>query len=156
MPSASTRHINIAIKIAMPCFLFFTALPKVKHNAAGINRMEIISIKLVKAFGFSNGCAELTPLNPPPLVPDCLIAIWLAAGPIGTNCSVTISASGITCPFTVTVSASRLISAFSRIVPSALTAIGSTRDTVSAPFRFCITPPPTNSKEITKLSGRRI
>ena len=33
--------------------------------------------------GFSNGCAEFTPKNPPPFVPSCLIAIWLAAGPCG-------------------------------------------------------------------------
>ena len=39
-------------------------------------------------------------------------------------------------PSTVTVSVSKSITASSRISPSALTAIGSTRDTVSALFRF--------------------
>jgi len=30
--------------------------------------------------------AELDPKNPPPLVPSCLIAIWLATGPPGSVC----------------------------------------------------------------------
>ena len=59
---ATTRQRNIAIKIAIPCLLFFTAEPNVKHSAAGISRTEIISIRLVKALGFSKGCAELTPI----------------------------------------------------------------------------------------------
>ena len=37
---------------------------------------------------FSNGWAELTLKKPPPLVPSCLMAIWLAAGPPGMSCSV--------------------------------------------------------------------
>ena len=36
---------------------------------------------------FSNGCAELTLKNPPPFVPSCLIAIWLATGPRAITCS---------------------------------------------------------------------
>ena len=39
-----------------------------------------ISIRLVSAFGFSNGCAELALKMPPPLVPSSLIASWEAAG----------------------------------------------------------------------------
>ena len=35
----------------------------------------------VKAFGFSNGCAEFALTIPPPLVPSSLIASWLATGP---------------------------------------------------------------------------
>ena len=155
-PRAMHRQINIAANMATPCFLFFTAEPKVKQRAAGISKMEIISIRFVKALGFSSGCAEFTPLNPPPLVPDCLMATWLAAGPMGTNCSVTISASGTRMPSTVTVPASSSITAPSNISPSALTATGSTSDTVSAPFRFWITPPPTSSREMTRFSGIRI
>ena len=34
----------------------------------------------------SNGCAEFTLKNPPPFVPSCLIAIWLATGPPGIAC----------------------------------------------------------------------
>ncbi|MNG22872.1 hypothetical protein D3C84_1074120 [compost metagenome] len=50
--------------------------------------METISSRLLQAVGFSNGCAEFTPKKPPPLVPSCLMAIWLAAGPSGMLCSV--------------------------------------------------------------------
>ena len=35
-----------------------------------------------RCVGFSSGCAELTPKKPPPLVPSCLMAIWLATGPL--------------------------------------------------------------------------
>ncbi|MCY1251484.1 hypothetical protein D9M72_652530 [compost metagenome] len=45
--------------------------------------IDATSSRLLRAVGFSNGCAELTPKKPPPLVPSCLIAIWLAAGPSG-------------------------------------------------------------------------
>ncbi|MNY39020.1 hypothetical protein D3C86_1736830 [compost metagenome] len=55
--------------------------------------IEAISNRLLHAVGFSNGCVEFTPKKPPPLVPNCLIAIWLAAGPRGmtwsTPCTVT-------------------------------------------------------------------
>ena len=39
--------------------------------------------RLVMAFGFSNGWAPLTLKTPPPLMPSCLIATWLAAGNSG-------------------------------------------------------------------------
>ena len=61
-PSAITRQMNIAMNIAIPCFLFLTACPKVKQSAAGISSIEVISMRLVKALGFSSGCAELTPM----------------------------------------------------------------------------------------------
>ena len=52
------------------------------------------STAFVKQVGFSNGCAELAPKNPPPLVPICLIPINAAAGPRETDtvspCSVVI------------------------------------------------------------------
>ncbi|EKD27055.1 MAG: hypothetical protein ACD_79C00905G0001 [uncultured bacterium] len=37
--------------------------------------IESNSIKLDNGVGFSNGCAELTPKNPPPFEPSCLMAI---------------------------------------------------------------------------------
>ena len=46
--------------------------------------------KFDSGVGFSNGCAEFALKNPPPFVPSCLIAIWLAAGPSGTVCSDTV------------------------------------------------------------------
>ncbi len=51
-------------------------------SAAGMIRTASISTKLVNAVGFSNGCAELTLKNPPPLVPSSLIASWEATGPM--------------------------------------------------------------------------
>lgn len=56
-----TNTINIATKIANPCFLSLTVLPKVKQSAAEINNIDNNSIKLLNQFGFSNGCAKLTP-----------------------------------------------------------------------------------------------
>ncbi len=41
---------------------------------------------LVQMFGFSYGCAELTLKKPPPLVPSCLMATWLATGPCAIVC----------------------------------------------------------------------
>ena len=79
----------MARKMAIPCRLSRTFLPKVKHRAAGISRRETISKRLDRGVGFSKGCAELFPKKPPPLVPSCLIAIWLAAGPRGITCFVT-------------------------------------------------------------------
>ena len=52
-------------------------------SAAGISRIDSSSKKFDSGVGFSNGCAELTLKNPPPLVPSCLIAICDAAGPTG-------------------------------------------------------------------------
>ena len=50
--------------------------------------MKIANIdqKLDHGVGFSNGCAELALKKPPPLVPSCLIASWLATGPIAITC----------------------------------------------------------------------
>ena len=56
----------------------------------------------------------------------------------------------------VTVPEERSMSAFSRIIPSALTAIGSTREIVSASLKFWITPPLTSKTEIIRFSGSRI
>ena len=43
--------------------------------------------KLEKVVAFSNGNAELTLKNPPPLVPSCLMAICEATGPSASTCS---------------------------------------------------------------------
>ncbi len=41
---------------------------------------------LLQALGFSKGCAELAPKNPPPLVPRCLMGMSAATGPREINC----------------------------------------------------------------------
>jgi hypothetical protein len=48
--------------------------------------MNSSSTKLEKVVGFSNGNAELTLKNPPPLVPSSLMAICEATGPIASTC----------------------------------------------------------------------
>ena len=55
--------------------------PYVYVSDAGIARIASISTKFVSAFGFSNGYAELTLKNPPPLVPSSLMISCEATGP---------------------------------------------------------------------------
>ena len=50
--------------------------------------MDSISRKLLNGVGFSKGCELFALKNPPPFVPNCLIAICEAAGPIGIICCV--------------------------------------------------------------------
>ena len=73
-------------KITQPNFLFFTMTPSAYVAANGIMMRNHISIMFVKPLGLSNGCAEFVLKKPPPFVPSCLIAIWLAAGPPGIVC----------------------------------------------------------------------
>ena len=74
MPVKITSRMNMAAKMALPCLVFLTPIPKAKQQAAGISSRLVISMMLVKALGFSYGWAEFTPKKPPPLVPDCLMA----------------------------------------------------------------------------------
>ena len=128
VPVKTTSRISIAAKMALPCLVFLTPMPKVKQQAAGISSRLVISMMLVKALGFSYGWAEFTPKKPPPLVPDCLMATWGAAGPWGRNCSVTTRAPSTTSPSTLTVSPSIWAPSTTLQPPSALgrTATGST------------------------------
>ena len=50
-------------------------------------RMSQISSAFVRPFEFSNGIAELTLKNPPPLVPSSLIASCEATGPRASVCA---------------------------------------------------------------------
>ena len=81
MPMAKT--VVLAAKMARPWLLSFTMRPKTNGMAAGTRRIAIHSRKLLKGVGFSKGWAEFTPKNPPPLLPNCLMAICDAAGPMG-------------------------------------------------------------------------
>jgi hypothetical protein len=86
-----------------------------------------VSMKLVMALLFSSGWAELVLKKPPPLVPSCLIAIWLATGPPGIDCGPTSAATA----------------------PS--TGVASLK-----PWKFCTTPPSESRIATTKDSGSRI
>ena len=54
-------------------------------------RMASISTKFESQVGFSNGIAEFTLKNPPPLVPSSLIASWEATGPRASVCEPPVS-----------------------------------------------------------------
>ena len=60
--------------------------PKATAQAKPTVFIATISIRLLSGEGFSNGWAELALKKPPPLVPNCLIASWLATGPRAMVC----------------------------------------------------------------------
>lgn len=49
----------------------------------GISKIAIISSKLENGVGFSKGTELFGPYQPPPLLPNCLIATIGATGPKG-------------------------------------------------------------------------
>ena len=76
----------MAAKIAQPWRWSPTMRPKTLVSAALIEKISTISTKLVIAFGFSNGWAELALKKPPPLVPSILMASCEATGPWAIIC----------------------------------------------------------------------
>src|SRR3954466_11441270 len=66
--------------------MFRSIRPAITRLDIGRTMIEAISTRFVQGFGFSNGWAELGPKKPPPLVPDCLIAIRAATGPRAIVC----------------------------------------------------------------------
>ena len=60
--------------------------------------IESSSTKFVNALAFSNGMAELTLKNPPPLVPSCLIATCDATGPTARSWSAPSTVFAVTSP----------------------------------------------------------
>ncbi len=73
--------IIIAARIAQPCLVFPTALPKVQVSPAPSDEDREHLDEVRDTLGFSNGCAALALKKPPPLVPSILIAICDATGP---------------------------------------------------------------------------
>ena len=84
MPTAS--RVAIAAATTQPCRRSPARRPNANAKANGIARMSTRCKKFVNVVGFSNGCAEFALRKPPPLVPSCLIATWLAIGPPGIDC----------------------------------------------------------------------
>ena len=125
LPELSATIANSDITSQMPaitasrtraCFLEPTRTPYVTTRAIGMTTIAHVSTKFVNGLGFSNGWAELVLKNPPPFVPSCLMATWLATGPPGIACVDT----------------------------SAATA-GSSGVAAVEPVRFCTTPPASSS-----------
>src|SRR6476661_6434797 len=85
--SPTTSRTHITEKSIQPWRTFPTILPNVYVSAAAIHRIANVSMKLEIGVAFSNGCAEFTLKNPPPFVPSCLMAIWLATGPRAIVCA---------------------------------------------------------------------
>ena len=76
----------IADQTAQPCRWRPVIRPRSQVRADGIAKIANMDQKLDHGVGFSNGCAALALKKPPPLVPSCLIASWLATGPIAMVC----------------------------------------------------------------------
>ena len=81
MPAVQTlRSMKAAATRARTSFFARTLRPKAKKAAQPRTLIETAVIRFVRGEGFSNGWAELALKIPPPLMPSCLIASWLAAG----------------------------------------------------------------------------
>lgn len=80
------NRLPIAARIAQPWRGLPTMRPKTLVRAAPMAKIDTIWIRFDKASGFSNGWAELTLKNPPPLVPSILIASCEATGPTAIFC----------------------------------------------------------------------
>ena len=59
---------------------------QVGRAPTGSAKIANIDQKFVHGVGFSNGWAALALKKPPPLVPSCLMASWLATGPMAIVC----------------------------------------------------------------------
>ena len=118
---------------------------------AGISRIASTSRKFESGVGFSSGCAEFALKKPPPFVPSCLIAIWLAAGPSGTVCSVT------TCGCSHGL-ARRIDHGIARGVDRRGTSIvtGSSKLTVRYGAKLCTTPCDISTTASTNDSGSKM
>ena len=64
--------------------------PNIKITEMGISKIANISIKLDNGVGFSKGTLLFGPYQPPPLLPNCLIATIGATGPSGIFCVLSV------------------------------------------------------------------
>ncbi len=62
--------------------------PSIKITETGISKIASISRKFDNGVGFSKGTLLFGPYQPPPLLPNCLIATMGATGPKGIFCVV--------------------------------------------------------------------
>ena len=88
---------NIEPKTKPANFARLVKKPNIKMTETGISRIAIISKKLDKGVGFSNGTLLFGPYQPPPLLPSCLIATMGATGPNGIFCVCNSAVWSMTC-----------------------------------------------------------
>jgi hypothetical protein len=104
-----------------------------------MTRIRKIWNRLVQAFGFSKGCAELALKKPPPFVPSALMASCEATGPPWMTCSAPVTVVivrgsvrfWITPPMSSTTAATTAIGKRMRTVPR-------TRSTQKLPIRSVV------------------
>ncbi len=70
----TSKSKSMTPKMTIACRRFLSINPARMSEAIGNTMIETTASMLLQGVGFSNGCAELGPKKPPPLVPDCLIA----------------------------------------------------------------------------------
>ncbi len=104
-------------------------------------------MKLLKGVGFSNGCAEFALKKPPPLVPNCLIAICEAAGPIGKVCMVTFDSCVTSLP------AASLTGLPAASFTVSVMLVTCATGTSTYDLKFCTTPCEVSSKAISSENG---
>src|SRR5580700_3291319 len=76
----------IVAHTAQPCDWFLVMRPRYHVSPLPMEKMESICRKLESGVGFSNGCAALALVLPPPLVPSILMATCEAIGPWEMTC----------------------------------------------------------------------
>src|SRR5580704_935583 len=87
-PTAAAQMMTITATSAYPCLLSPTILPNARGVENGISSSRKISKMFVNGLGFSNGWAELTLNQPPPLLPRSLM----------TSCDATVPPGMVWCP----------------------------------------------------------
>ncbi len=100
-PTPIAKITNIEANTAQACRRASTIRPNMKTQAAGISRIDSISMKFERPVGFSSGTAELESYQPPPFVPSCLIAICEATGPRAIVCVAPCTVVAVACAWNV-------------------------------------------------------
>ena len=71
--------------------MFRSMRPNITITANGTRMIPTLSTKLIQLFGFSNGCVELGPKNPPPSAKNCFGATIAATGPRAMTCGLALA-----------------------------------------------------------------
>src|SRR5271168_967603 len=126
---------SIAAHTAQPCRGACVMRPSVYVNPEGMAKIKNICRKLVSGVGFSKGCELLALKNPPPFVPNILMASCEATGPMAITCWVITLVLGLPS------------------APVVVTLCGSSTCATAYGCKFCTTPCDTNTRATTKHTG---